>query len=356
MEKIRIGCIGVGYMGQMAHLRNYVNIDDCQVVALAELREKTGELVAERYGVPHVYTDHLKMLETEKLDGVAVIQPFNRHAVLLPEIYQRVKNVITEKPLAVSVSAGEALAQAASQAGCRHMVGYHKLSDPATIYVKETMNQWRQSGQMGKLRYIRMLVSMPVRNWGCNGFIGVLNAGDPRPTGLDTEPPLSGMSEEAAKEYMNIVNNFIHQINLMHHFLDESYSVVHVDKTGVLIAVQSASGVPAVFELEPYRTTVQWDESILIAFEKGYIKLTLPTPMAENRAGTVELYTDPGDGQTPQRTFPTLPWVGAMRQQAIHFIKVCKGEMAPPCDAAQAVRDLNVVEDCIQTRFGPAEK
>jgi predicted dehydrogenase len=250
----------------------------------------------------------------------------------------------------VSVKAGEALAKAASQAGSRHMVGYHKLSDPATTCVKQTMDEWRQSGRMGKLKYIRMLVTMAVNDWGCNGFIGVLDGGDPRPA-LETEPPLSGFSAPAATEYLNIVNNYIHQINLMHYFLNEPYKVTYADKTGVVMAVESASGVPGVFELEPYRTTVEWDEFILIAFEKGYIKLALPTPMAVNRAGTVEIYSDPGDSQMPQRISPVMPWVHAMRQQAINFVQVCQGRMAPPCNVNEAVNDLKVVDEYIRLRF-----
>lgn len=42
MEKARIGFVGVGSMAQMAHLRNYVNIEGCQVVALAELEAIIG--------------------------------------------------------------------------------------------------------------------------------------------------------------------------------------------------------------------------------------------------------------------------------------------------------------------------
>ena len=34
MDKVRIGFIGVGSMGQMAHLVNYVTIEDCEVAAL----------------------------------------------------------------------------------------------------------------------------------------------------------------------------------------------------------------------------------------------------------------------------------------------------------------------------------
>ena len=106
MASIRIGFVGVGRMGQMAHLRNYVTVEGCQVVALAEIRPKMRQLVAQRYGVPSVYADHVEMLAAEELDGVVVSQPFSRHAVLLPDIYPKVARVFTEKPLAVSVAAG----------------------------------------------------------------------------------------------------------------------------------------------------------------------------------------------------------------------------------------------------------
>ena len=69
-KKVKIGFVGVGGMGQCAHLRNYVTFtNDCQVTAIAEIKEKQGKLVAERYGVPKVYTDHNEMLDNEELDG-----------------------------------------------------------------------------------------------------------------------------------------------------------------------------------------------------------------------------------------------------------------------------------------------
>lgn len=50
-RNVRIGFVGVGSMGQCAHLRNYVTVPGCEVVAVAEMREKTGWRVAERYGI-----------------------------------------------------------------------------------------------------------------------------------------------------------------------------------------------------------------------------------------------------------------------------------------------------------------
>ena len=44
--KVKIGFVGVGGMGQCAHLRNYVTVPECEVVALAELRERMDLTVA----------------------------------------------------------------------------------------------------------------------------------------------------------------------------------------------------------------------------------------------------------------------------------------------------------------------
>lgn len=78
-------------MGQAAHLRNYATLEDCEVVALAELRADTGRLVAARYGILKVYGDHHKMLAAEKLDGLVASQSFGRHFHLLPDLYGKVR-------------------------------------------------------------------------------------------------------------------------------------------------------------------------------------------------------------------------------------------------------------------------
>ncbi len=348
MSEVRIGFIGTGTMGQMAHLRNYVNVEGCKVVALAELREKTGRLVARRYGIPSVYSTHEQMLDEQELDGVVCAQPFRRHAVLLPEIYPRVPNIFTEKPLAVMPEAGEELVHRAAEAGSTHMVGYHKRSDPATVHAKRVIDQWRSSGEMGAMRYVR--ITMPPGEWVQGGFAGLLDAGDEAPA-VKGEDVAEDMSGDARREYVSFVNYYIHQVNLMRHLLGEPYHVTYAEPSGALLAVESESGVPGVIEMAPFRTTRTWEESALAGFEHGYLRLDLPAPMALNRAGTVEILRDPGGGAIPERTQPIMPNVHAMLQQAINFVKVCLGEMAPPCAAAEAVEDLRVARDYIRMRL-----
>ena len=36
---LRIGMVGCGFIGQVAHLQNYMNISECRIVALAEPRD-----------------------------------------------------------------------------------------------------------------------------------------------------------------------------------------------------------------------------------------------------------------------------------------------------------------------------
>lgn len=354
MSRTRIGFVGAGSMGQMAHLRNYVTVEDCEVAALAEIRPRLGRLVAERYGIPRVYANHEEMLAALdsgdlELDGIVASQPFTRHAVLLPAVYPEVRHVFTEKPLALSVEAGRKLARAAADAACVHMVGYHKRSDPATMYARKVIDEWRSSGRMGGLKYVRILI--PAGDWIAGGFTGLVRTGEKVPP-VETEPAPADMDEATAREYGSFVNYYIHQINLMRYLLGEPYRVTYAERSGVLLALESESGVAGAIEMTPYRTTVDWEESALVAFEKGCVTLRLPAPLASNRAGTVEVFTDPGDGAVPERTIPTLPWVHAMRQQAIDFVRVCRGEMSPPCDAAEAVEDLEIARDYILMRKG----
>jgi len=345
MNRVRIGFVGVGSMGQMAHLRNYIDIEDCEVAALADVRTETAKLVAQRYGVSKVYATHRELVQAEELDGIVATLPFRLHSKILPDLYGRTKNLFTEKPLALSVQAGRYLARAAAEAGCTHMVGYHKLSDPATIYAKQIIDEWTGSGEMGRLKYVR--ITMPAGDWITNGFVGRLDGGD-KPVELEEEPLPADIDEAFRDEYQLFVNYYIHQINLMRHLLGEPYRVTYAEKSRVLLAVESEAGVPGVIEMTPYTTSRDWQETALVAFEKGYILLRLPAPLAVNRPGTVEIFRDPGNGATPQRIIPTLPWVHAMRRQAISFVKVCRGEITPPCDAAEAVRDLEVARDYIR--------
>ena len=349
-EKVKIGFVGVGSMGQCAHLRNYPGIEGGEVVAIAELRRNTARRVAERYHVPRVYGTYEEMLANEELDAIVASQPFTRHGILVPELLKAGKPVFTEKPLAGSLEAGRRILEAVEVSGTWMMIGYHKRSDPASMYARAEVARLQESGELGKMQYVRSL--MPAGDWVANGFVDLIRAEEDGAPALEFDPPAADMDEATFGAYTGFVNYYIHQVNILRYFLGESYRVTYADPSGVLFVGESESGVACTIEMSPYRTTVDWQESVFIAFERGYVRVELPAPLASNRPGRVEILRDPGDGATPETIVPTLPWVHAMRQQAINFVAAVKGERAPMCGAADALKDLEVAREYIRLLKG----
>jgi predicted dehydrogenase len=336
MSKIRLGFVGVGGMGQAAHLRNYLTCPDCEVVALAEVRPKLGAAVAARYGVPKVYEGHRALLAGESLDGIVAIQQFTAHAELIPELLEKGVPVMTEKPLADSIANGEKLLAAVSKAKAPLYLAYHKRSDPASTYAKRQIESWLASGEVGKLRYIR--VAMPPGDWSAQGFSQLIH----------TDEKYETKAVNYADPYLSFVNYYLHQVNLIRLLLGENYRVISADPTGVTFTLLSDSGVAGTMEMATHTTTLDWQEEAFVSFERGWVKLELPAPLAIDRPGKVTIFRDPGKGETPTTATPTLPWIHAMRQQAVNFLKAINGEPTPLCNAGDGLKDLQIAQQYIE--------
>jgi len=346
--KVRIGFVGAGFMGQLAHIRSYALLrEECELVALAEPRQRTAQLVAERYGISHVYRDHRELLESEQLDGIVAAQRYTHHAALLPELYPRVRHLFTEKPLALSAETGDRLAALARENACVHMLGYQRRSDPATVEAKRTIDAWKASSELGRLRYLRMCFTDG--DWTGNAR-GLIDVGEqPPPFPAEEAPPEFAGDEDALWALSTGVDELVHPLNLLRHFVGEPYRLVFAHVTGRLYAFESESGVPMTIEVSPYRLSVGYDEELLVAFEHGYVRLWPAPSLAVNRAGRVEIYSDAGGG-LPQRVAPELTWIDPQQAQAANFLRVCRGEAPPPTDAAEAAVDLHLVADIVRTR------
>ena len=348
MSKIRLGFVGVGGMGQAAHLHHYAVNPDCEIAAIAEIRPKLRAAVASRWGIPAAYPTHREMLKAEKLDAIIAIQPFTLHGQLIPELLAYGKPVLTEKPISRSTEAADRIIAAEkANPGSRLCVAYHKRSDPATIWMKNRMRQLASSGELGKLRYVR--VTMPPGDWIANGFaqnIWTDDASFSDQVAWDATP--AGFSVNDAKAHESFVNYYIHQVNLLRHLFGESYAVTYADPSGVVMNVQSASGVPGVLEMAPWNNSIEWQESALACYDKGWIRLRLFAPLTSGRAGEGEVCEDRGKDTTPMTLRPVMPWIGAMQNQAAVFLKTVRGEATDLCGAIDARADIDIANAYIR--------
>jgi predicted dehydrogenase len=192
---------------------------------------------------------------------------------------------------------------------------------------------------------------MPAGDWVAAGFTDLITVPGDYPV-VDRDSPASDMDAGTYRRYTAFVNYYIHQVNLMRYLLGEPYAVTYAEPSGVLFAGQSASGVACTIEMSPYQTTIDWQESALVCFERGYVRIDLPAPLAHNRPGRLEFFRDPGNGATPETRVSQLPWIHAMRRQAMAFVAAIKGERKPPCEAAEALEDLRIAREYIRLLTG----
>jgi len=226
-EQVRLGMVGAGMMGQLAHLAHYVALDDVAVVVLAEGRPRLAAQVAARYGVPEVVPDHRALLDREELDGVVAILPIHLNYGVGLDILAAGKHLATEKSISVGLPAGRALANAALEAGAIYQVSYMKRHDPGVLAAKAQSDAWRASGEAGDLRLARIWCCAP-GDWTWH-IEAPLRTDEPVPAYAAAPEPETGADEATRKWVWTWLNYYSHQTNLMRYLLGEDYTVAYHD-------------------------------------------------------------------------------------------------------------------------------
>jgi predicted dehydrogenase len=147
MQKTQVGVIGCGYWGPNL-IRNFVEIPDADVVAVADLRQERLDHIQSRY--PKIdttkdYTDFHSM----KLDAVVIATPATSHYKLAKEFLQAGLHVFVEKPMTLFSEHAIELIELAESKGKILMVGHTFEYNVAVHSLKEIVD----SGELGKIYY-----------------------------------------------------------------------------------------------------------------------------------------------------------------------------------------------------------
>ena len=120
-RKFRIGIIGLGGVAA-AHLAAFRSLDMVELVSVCDVREDVARTVAQE-SAARSYTDYRRLLEDGGLDLVMVLTPASTHRTIVESVAEARINVFCEKPLAVTLTDGEAIVAACSKAGVKLFYG-----------------------------------------------------------------------------------------------------------------------------------------------------------------------------------------------------------------------------------------
>ena len=145
MKKIRMAVIGAGVWGE-THASIYNEHPFAEMVAICDLNGSKAQVVAEKYGIPEVYSDYKEMLKKSSCDAVAIVTPDFLHAEIAIACVNAGKHILIEKPLATTKKDVFEIVEVIRKSKIRAMVDFHNRWSPPFNSVKRIV----ESGSLGK--------------------------------------------------------------------------------------------------------------------------------------------------------------------------------------------------------------
>ena len=337
---VRIGWVGAGFVGQVAHLANYAELPDVEIVALAERRPELGEKVCRRWGIRRRVPDHRALLEDVELDAVAAVVRREHTATVALDVLRAGKHLFTEKPMAATLEQAEKLAAASS--GLRYAVGFMRRHDEGAQLGKRLLDELRASGELGPVTYARFYCFAGY-DW-CN-IAGAIATEEPRPDELFLPIGPDWLDSALHKQFDWFNNVCSHDLNFIRWIAGERPKVehVHYQAKGISVATLGFDGFPGVFEFGQMDQR-RWEEGVDVYFAKGRLRIELPPAMLRNVPATVELYREtPSGGRDVVR--PQADWTWAFKRQAEAFVADVRCHREPLASGADSVDDVRFLED-----------
>lgn len=146
MNKVRLGLIGLGFIGKV-HLRNCLKLNSAKLVAASDISKKALN-IAKKMGVKKTYSKYQQLLNDNSIDAVIIALPTHLHAPCAKESAEVGKHILLEKPLARNVAEGEEIVSAAIKNNTKLMVGYPFRFASLFQALKEKI----ESGELGEVQ------------------------------------------------------------------------------------------------------------------------------------------------------------------------------------------------------------
>jgi predicted dehydrogenase len=156
---LRIGIHGLGFMGMM-HYLSYQRLSGVQVTAICETlperRQGDWTKIKGNFGPQgtmmdltgvRTYADSADLVADENVDMIDICLPPNQHADAALKAFQSGKNVLSEKPVSLTLGHADKMLAAAKDSGKLLFVGHVLPFFPAYALVYET----QQTNKYGKL-------------------------------------------------------------------------------------------------------------------------------------------------------------------------------------------------------------
>ncbi len=151
MDPVRFGVIGVGGMGGN-HARSFAKVEEATLVAVADVNAETTAKVAQETGAKG-FASAEELIEKGDVEAILIATPHFFHPPVAMHAAAHGVHVLSEKPIAVTVAAADAMVEAADQAGTLLGVVFQQRIEDKRAKMKQMVDD----GLLGELHRISVV-------------------------------------------------------------------------------------------------------------------------------------------------------------------------------------------------------
>ena len=176
-RKVKFGMVGASPMG-MYHIEALARHPQIDLVAICDKDKERVEEAGKKVGVTTLYTDWKELVKNPEVEAVVLCVPDGLHLEMTAGALRAGKDVLCEKPMALTVEECEEMRKVEKETGKRLMIGQICRYTPAFRKAKKLI----EAGEIGELYFVESeyahdyLESPGADNWRIDprreGYIG----------------------------------------------------------------------------------------------------------------------------------------------------------------------------------------
>jgi UDP-N-acetylglucosamine 3-dehydrogenase len=137
LVKFKVGIIGAGGIVKAAHLPAFKAVPQVEVVGIADLNKPEALKLAKSFGISHVTDNYLDLTNDTSIDIIDVCTPVQVRLDVIKAAAENGKNILVEKPLAISLKEAEAIYEVVKKNGVKLNVIQNYRYFPCANKVRE---------------------------------------------------------------------------------------------------------------------------------------------------------------------------------------------------------------------------
>ena len=152
MNKLKIGIIGAGRIGNVHAESITYHIPEAEVLMVTDVIEPNAKKLADRFGIPKYSADYMDIINDPAIDAVLVCSPTPTHADITIAALKAGKHVFCEKPVHTSIERIQEVAKVAQETGKKLQIGFNRRFD----HNHKAVQKLAQDGSLGNVEIIKI--------------------------------------------------------------------------------------------------------------------------------------------------------------------------------------------------------